>query len=68
MNDKKLPDTQEAIELSHQILKELDKKKIDPVVAYAALGSALLQLHRGLGRGKKAWIKLTAEMAEYFPE
>lgn len=58
---------QEAIDLTDSTLMEWDKRKIEPAVAYAALGSAFLQLHMGLGKGKKEWLELVTEMAHYFP-
>lgn len=56
-------DAQKGDDLANQILKALDHTKTDPLLAYAALGSAFIQLHIGLGHGKKEWIETTQEMA-----
>ena len=57
-------DPEEAIDLANSILIDWDKKKIDPGLAYAALGCAFQQLHQGLGKDKKEWLKTTKDMAK----
>ena len=54
----------ETLDLANSILIDLEKRKIDPVHAYAALGCAFQQLHKALGHSKQDWIDWTIEMAE----
>jgi hypothetical protein len=54
----------EALDLANSILKDLDKKNINPVFAYAALGCAFLQLHRALGNSSEDWIEMTQKMSK----
>lgn len=61
--DEKL-DPESGVDLANQILMALDEVKADPVLSYAALGSAFIQLHQALGHGPDAWIDTTKEMAE----
>ena len=53
-----------SLVLATDLFKEWDKKKLDPVIAYAALGCAFQMLHQGLGKGKEEWLDTTKEMAE----
>ena len=57
-----MPDA--ALELANSILIEMGQKKVDPVLCYAALGCAFIQLHKGLQKNKEEWISLTKEMSE----
>lgn len=54
----------EALDLTTAILLEMDRKGIDPVLGYAALGCAFIQLHKALGHSKEAWLSTTREMTK----
>lgn len=58
------PHPYDAIDLSNDILIDWDKKKIHPVLAYAAAGSLFIQMHQGLGKGKEEFISTAKEMAD----
>lgn len=53
-----------ALDIATLFLVHLDKRKVDPVTAYAALGCAFQMLHQGLGKDKKEWLETTREMGE----
>lgn len=62
MNEKRNPEN--GVTLADQLVMALDETKTDPVLAYAALGCAFIQLHLGLGHSKEDFINWTKEMAE----
>lgn len=55
---------EDALDLATLILTYFEKRKIDPTIAYAALGCAFLMFHEGLGKGKEEWLETTREMGE----
>lgn len=54
----------EVIELANSIFINWDERKIDPCLAYAALGYAYITFHEAVGKGKQEWLSITQEMAE----
>lgn len=62
--EKKKPKPEDALALANFLLLWLDEKELDPVLAYAALGSAFIQLHKALGHSKQNFIDWAKEMAE----
>jgi hypothetical protein len=61
---KKKQDPEDALELANQLLTDFDDAKTDPVLAYAALGCAFIQLHKALGHSKQNFIDWSKEMAK----
>lgn len=57
-------DSEQALSIATAILVEMDKKQLEPVLCYAALGCAFIQLHKALGHSKEAWIEHTKVMSE----
>lgn len=56
---------EKAVALGIQIMRELDMKEIDPVLAFAALGYAFFETHLKLGMGPEDWLEVSKEVADY---
>jgi hypothetical protein len=57
-------DPENGVGLANKILRALHDTKVDPILGYAAIGCAFMQLHCALGFTKDGWIDTTKEMAE----
>lgn len=57
-------DAFDVLDITTAILTEMDRKGLDPVMCYAALGCAFIQLHQALGHSKEAWMETTRDIGE----
>jgi hypothetical protein len=51
-----------SIELSYKLIEHLEKMNCKPEIAYAALGTAFLKMHRAFDKTKEEWETLTKMM------